>query len=70
MHATVPANIGTTACHALIDMVATKFCMSESCYQTLLLPNLTHLHNISVRSVSRGNLYPMGIVTCTFHLGK
>ena len=65
-----PAHIGSTTCHALIDTAGTKICMSESCYQTLMLPNLNHLHNILVRSASVGHLYPMATVTCTFHLGK
>ena len=44
--------------------------MSESCYQTLLVPNLKHSYNIPVGSASGRNLYPMGLITCTFHLGK
>ena len=68
--ATVPAHIGNMACHALIDTGTTKSCMSESCYEAVMLPNLKNLHNISVTFASGENMNPMNIVTCTFHLGK
>ena len=44
--------------------------MSENCYLTLMLPNLIHSHNISVRSASGQNMCPIGLVICTFCLGK
>ena len=44
--------------------------MSESCYQTLMLPNLKPSQNISVRFGSGGNLYLVGIVTCTSCFSK
>ena len=61
---------GNTTCNALIATEATISCMSESCYQKLMLPHLKHSCNITVRSASGANLYPMSLVTCTFCLGK
>ena len=51
------------------DTEAIRSCMCESFYQILMLPNLKYSHNISVRSTSEGNLYPMGLVSCIFCLG-
>ena len=44
--------------------------MNKSCYHTLMLSSLKHSSNISVRCASGGHLYSIGLVTCTFHLGK
>ena len=67
---TFPTKVGTTLCNALIDTGATRSCMSENYYRKLQL-NKTHLlTNICVRSATGSNLSPLGIVNCTFELGK
>ena len=68
--ATILAWICNTTCNALMDTGATKSCTSESCYHTFMLTNLKYSPNILVRSALWGNLYPVDVVTCTFHLGK
>ena len=67
VHAKVPAEIGNTKCHVSIDPGTSRSSMSDSCFLIFMLANLKHLYNISVRSVSGGNLYAMGIVKWTFH---
>ena len=57
-------------CNALIDISATRSCMSEKYYRKLHLAKVCVLQNINVRSVTGSNLAPLGIVDCTFELGK
>ena len=44
--------------------------MSEAYYRTLQLDNIRSLSNTRVRSATGSNLSPLGIVNCTFELGK
>ena len=67
---TFPTKVGSTLCNALIDTGATKSCMSESYYRTLPIGSICSLVNMLVRSVTGSNLSPLGIVYCTFDLGK
>ena len=67
---TFPTKIGTTMCNALIDTGATKSCISEKCYQQLLSAKLQCLKNVSVRSAMGSNLTPLGMIYCSFELGK
>ena len=67
---TFPTEIGTSICNALIDTGATKSCISENYYQqlpTILMQKLSH---VSVRSTTSSNLTPLGIIHCSFELGK
>ena len=67
---TFPTKIGTTVCNALIDTGATRSCMSERYYKKLQLAKIHLLQNINVKSATGSNLAPMGLVNCTFKLGK
>ena len=67
---TFPAKVGATLCNSLIDTGATRSCMSEAYYRTLQLNSICSLSNTCVRSVTGSNLSPLGIVSCTFELGK
>ena len=67
---TFPTKIGSTLCNALIDTGATRSCMSESYYKTLQLNSIHSLANTRVRSATGSNLAPLGIINCTFELGK
>ena len=64
---TFPTKIGTTA---LIDTGATKSCISERYYQQLPSTKLHCLKNISVKSTTGSNLTPLGMIHCSFELGK
>ena len=57
-------------CNALIDTGATRSCISEKYYQNLPLTQIHHLRNISVRSATGSNLTPLGLINCSFELGK
>ena len=57
-------------CHALIDTGATRSCISQKYYQSLLLTKIQFLQNISVRSATGSNLTPLGLINCSFELGK
>ena len=57
-------------CNALIDTHATKSCISEKYYQHLPPTKMHHLKNISVKSAMGSNLTPLGMVNCSFELGK
>ena len=48
----------------------TRSCMSETYYRKLQLNKICILSNIRVRSATGSNLSPLGIVECTFELGK
>ena len=65
-----PTTIGTTMCNALIDTGVTRSCMSKKYYKILQLAKIHLLQNINVKSVTGSNLHPVGLVTCTFELGK
>ena len=67
---TFPTKVGTTLCNALINTSATRSCMSEMYYRKLQLNKIHILSNIHVRSATGSNLSPLGIVECTFELGK
>ena len=67
---TFPTKVGTTLCNALIDTGATRSCMSEMYYRKLQLNKIHILSNICVTSATGSNLSPLGIVNCTFELGK
>ena len=67
---TFPTKIGTTMCNTLIDTSATRCCMSEKYYRKLNLTKICLLQNIKVRSVTGSNLASLGMVDCTFELGK
>ena len=67
---TFPTKVGSTLCNALINTGATRSCMSEAYYRKLHLNKICLLSNIHVRSATGSNLSPLGIVDCTFELGK
>ena len=67
---TFPTKIGTSICNALIDTCATKSCISEKYYQQLPIVKMHKLDHISVQSATGSNLTPLGIVHCSFELGK
>ena len=67
---TFPAKIGISVCNALIDTSATRSCISGKYYQNLSLMKIQFSQNISVRSVTGSNLTPIGLVNCSFELGK
>ena len=67
---TFPTKVGSTLCNALINTGATRSCMSESYYRKLQLNKVCLLSNIHVQSATGSNLSPLGIVDCTFELGK
>ena len=57
-------------CNALIDTGATRSCISEKYYQNLSLTKIQFMQNISVRSATGSNLTPIGLVNCSFELGR
>ena len=67
---TFPTKIGTMMCNALIDTGATRSCMSKKYYKKLHLAKIHLLQNINVKSATGSNLAPVGLVNCTFELGK
>ena len=67
---TFPTKVGSTLFNALIDTGATRSCISESYYKTLQLNSICSLANTCVRSTTGSNLSPLGIINCTFELGK
>ena len=67
---TFPTKIGTSVCNALIDTGASRSCISEKYYQNLLLTKIQFVQNISVRSATGSNLTPIGLVNCSFELGR
>ena len=54
----------------MIDTGTTKSCISERYYQQLPSIKLQKLRNISVRSATGSNLTPLGMIHCSFKLGK
>ena len=67
---TFPIKIGTLMCNALIDTGATRSCISEKYYQSLPLMTIQFIQNISVRGATGSNLTPLGLINCSFELGK
>ena len=67
---TFPTKIGTTMCNALIDIGATRSCMREKYYKKLQLAKIHLLQNINVKLATGSNVDPVGLVYCTFELGK
>ena len=67
---TFPTKIGTSVCNALIDTSAMRSCISEKYYQSLSLTKIQFVQNISVRSATGSNLTPIGLVNCSFELGR
>ena len=67
---TFPTKIGTSMCNALIDTGAMRSCISEEYYQSLLLTKIQFVQNISVRSATGSNLTPLGLINCSFELGR
>ena len=65
-----PTKIGTTMCNVLIDTGATRSCMSKKYYKKLHLANIHLLQNVNVKSATGSNLAPVGLVSCSFELGK
>ena len=57
-------------CNALIDTGATKSCISERHYQQLPSTKLQCLKNTSVKSATGSNLNHLGMIHCSFKLGK
>ena len=51
-------------------MGAMKSCISERYYQKLPSIQMQKLNHISVRSATGSNLIPLGIIHCSFELGK
>ena len=67
---TFPTKIGTSMCNALIDTGATKSCIREKYYQQLPSMKIQCLKNISVKLATGSNLTPLGMINCSFELGK
>ena len=67
---TFPTRIGTSICNALIDTGTTKSCISERYYQQLPTIQMQKLNHISVRSATGSKLTPLGVIHCSFELGK
>ena len=67
---TFPTEIGPSMCNDLIDTGATRSCISEKYYQSLPLTKIHHLRNINVKSATCSNLTPLGLINCSFELGK
>ena len=57
-------------CNVLIDTGTTKSCISEKYYQQLSDIQMKKLNHISVRSATGSNLTPLGVIHCSFELGK
>ena len=47
-----------------------RSCISEKYYQSLPLTKIPFVQNISVRSATGSNLTPLGLINCSFELGK
>ena len=67
---TFPTKIGTTICNALIGTGATRSCMSEKYCKRLHLTKIYSLQNVNVKLATGSNVAPVGLVNCTFELGK
>ena len=67
---TFPTKIGTSMCNALIDTGATKSYISEKYYNDIPSTKIHTIQNISVGSATGSNLIPLGLINCSFELGK
>ena len=67
---TFTAHISNKRCHALVDTGASHSCMSLAFYEQLSLPPVNRLVETTVRSATRSNLQPLGIVDCNVKLGQ
>ena len=67
---TFPTRIRTSMCNALIDTGTTKSCISERYYQQLPTIQMQILSHIHVRLSTSSNLAPLGVIQCSFELGK
>ena len=67
---TFPTRIGTSICNTLIDTSTIKSCISERYYQQLPTIPLQKLNHTHVRSATGSNLTPLGVIQCSFELGK
>ena len=67
---TFPTRIGTSICNTLIDTSTTKSCISERYYQQLPTIPMQKLSHIHVKSATGSNLTPLGVIQCSFELGK
>ena len=67
---TFPTKIGILMYNALIDTGTTRSCISEKYYQLLPSTKIHHLKNISISSATGSNLTPLGMINCSFELGK
>ena len=67
---TFPTKIGTSMCNTVIDTGTTKSCISERYYQQLPSMKIQGLKNISVKSATGSNLTTLGMINCSFQLGK
>ena len=67
---TFPSKIGTSMCNTLIDTGTTKSSISERYYQHLPSMKIQCLKNISVKSAMGSDLTPLGMINCSFKLGK
>ena len=65
-----PTKNGTLMCNALIDTGTTRSCISEKYYQHLPSTKIHHLRNISIKSATGSKLTPLGMINCSFELGK
>ena len=62
--------IGTSMCNALFDTGATKSYISEKYYHDIPSTKIHTIQNISVGSATGSNLAPLGLIKCSFELGK
>ena len=67
---TFPTKIGSTMCNALNDTSATRSCMSKKYHKKLQLVKIHLLQNVYVKLATSCNLASVGLVNCTFELGK
>ena len=67
---TFPTKIGDIICNVLIDMGASRSRISESFYRQLNLPSFKALCRTNIWSGTGSNLFPLGIVKCSFTLGS
>ena len=67
---TFPTRIGTSLFNALIDTGTIKSCISERYYQQLPAIQMQKLNHVHVRSATGSNLTPLGVIQCSFELGK
>ena len=70
MGATVPIRVEKTRCFALVDTGATRSCMSKQFYEKCMLPEIKNICQVSVVSVTGGNVNPLGLVTCKVAIGN